>query len=59
MVTMVDSAKTLTYPDLCELLAEFNADAKTLSRRGYCGTATVEYADAHASIDSVLSAMGL
>lgn len=58
MTTTIDG-KQLTYPDLVELIAEFNADAKTLSRRGYCGTATVEYADAHASVNDVLTAMGL
>lgn len=58
MTTTIDG-KQLTYPDLVELIAEFNADAKTLSRRGHCGTATVEYADAHASVNDVLSAMGL
>lgn len=59
MVTMVDSAKTLTRADLCELLAEFNADAKAISRRGYCGTRCQGYEDAHASIDDILRAMGL
>ena len=45
--------------DLLDLLTEFNADAKALSRRGLCGTATVEYADCHAAIDDVLGALGL
>lgn len=58
MTTTIDG-RELTEPDLRELLAEFNADAKALSRRGYCGTATVEYADCHAAIDDALTAMGL
>lgn len=57
MTTTIDG-RTLTGPDLRELLAAFNADAKALSRRGYCGTATLEYADAHASIDQALTALG-
>lgn len=58
MTTTIDG-RELGHADLLELLWEFNTDAKALSRRGHCGTATVEYADAHASIDDVLSAMGL
>ena len=49
----------LDRADLLDLLTEFNADAKALSRRGWCGTATVEYADCHASIDACLEALGL
>ena len=49
----------LDRADLLDLLTEFNADAKALSRRGWCGTATVEYADAHQAIDDVLEALGL
>ena len=56
--------KTIDGTDLdragvLELLWEFNADAKALSRRGLCGTATVEYADCHAAIDDCLEALGL
>jgi hypothetical protein len=58
MTTTLDGTE-LDRADLLDLLWEFNADAKALSRRGYCGTATVEYADAHGAIDDVLTAMGL
>jgi len=57
MTTTIDG-RELTEPDLRELLAAFNADAKALSRRGWCGTATAEYADCHASIDQALTALG-
>lgn len=57
MTTTIDGT-ALDDADLRELLAEFNADAKTLSRRGHCGTATLEYADAHAAIDQALTALG-
>lgn len=57
MTTTIDG-RGLGHADLLEKLWEFNADAKTLSRRGRCGTATVEYADAHASIDDALTALG-
>lgn len=58
MTTTLDGTE-LTRADLLDLLWEFNTDAKALSRRGLCGTATVEYADAHASINDALTAMGL
>jgi hypothetical protein len=57
MTTTIDGTE-LDDADLLELLVSFNADAKTLSRRGHCGTATVEYADAHAAIDQALTALG-
>lgn len=58
MATMVDG-KRLTYPDLLELLAAFNADAKTYSRRGRGGQTDPRYGDCHACIDDCLRAMGL
>lgn len=51
--------KQLTYLDLTELLAAFNADAKTYSRRGRGGQSDPRYGDCHASIDDCLRAMGL
>lgn len=57
MTTTIDGTE-LTAPDLVELLAAFNADAKTYSRRGYCGTARVEYADCHEAINDALTALG-
>lgn len=57
MTTTIDG-RELGHADLLELLWEFNTDAKALSRRGLCGTATVEYADCHASIDQALTALG-
>ena len=44
----------LDRADLLDLLTEFNADAKALSRRGWCGTATVEYATCHEAINDAL-----
>lgn len=58
MTTTIDG-RELDHADLLELLWEFNTDAKALSRRGWCGTATVEYADCHASINDALDRMGL
>lgn len=44
---------------LLELISEFNADAKTISRRGYVGTASTQYDDVHEALNECLDAMGL
>lgn len=58
MTTTLDGTE-LDTAGILELIAEFNADARALSRRGYVGTRTVEYADVHAALDDCLRALGL
>lgn len=43
-----------TREELAETLALLNADAKAISRRGYVGTASAEYAAKHRQINGVL-----
>ena len=48
---------TLTHPDrpdLLDRLAELNAEARALSRRGHVGTRSQRYAVVHASLDVLL-----
>lgn len=44
-----------TLDDLADTLRLLNAEAKSYSRRGYCGTRTEDYARWHARLDEVLT----
>lgn len=49
----------MTVDEHREMLHLLCEDAKALSRRGFVGTHTAEYADLHAAINDELEAIGV
>ena len=54
MSTMMDTDRAR----ILDKLANANDRAKAIARRGYCGTASEEYGDAHSHIDWLLTRLG-
>lgn len=53
--TIVRVTEETTRPDLAETLGILNTEAMRLSRQGYTGTRSVEYAVAHDRINMLLA----
>lgn len=47
-----------TRDDVIAALGYLNATAKDISRRGYTGTESADYASMHARIDGLLTTLG-
>jgi hypothetical protein len=55
MTDIVVVRDTTTRAEIAEILALANADAKAISRRGMTAMLRPEYADAHETIDALLT----